>query len=261
MKPFKTPASWLAPIRAAHLVQLDFYDGQRNFIHIWLPEGWFPQKGEDEFLRSPATRLGSAMCCVLDRTEDRRFFEEEGTLVTTFEDSRVRMRGEVSPIEDGVALSLSLTNLSDTPIGPSLANVCVQFAAAPSFADPLLERYFYVSGGTIVHVNRPYYNFEENHTWFFGTAPDTRFPHNPPADYGFVGLASKDGEWVAGHGWDSSKKVWGNCHPSLACFHSDPEFGKVNPGQTLVSKGVLYIMRGSPEECSARYDREFRRKA
>ena len=95
MRPFPTPtAPWmqLAPIRAGHYVQLDVYTDTRNIVHIWLPEGY----GNDPH-----------NCSIPDRTEDRRFHMEEESLVTTFnKPDGFDLRGEVSPIEDGVSLKL-----------------------------------------------------------------------------------------------------------------------------------------------------------
>lgn len=242
MKPFKKPANWLAPIRASHLIQLDTYTDTRNFIHIWLPEGYGTlQDG----------------CCVLDRTEDRRFFMEGETLVTTLElPDRFFLRGEVAPIEDGVSMKISVTNLSKETIPENRAGVCIQFAAAPSFADSVLERYFYISSGGIARPTPPLRYLDENHAWFWGTAPD--FPHNPAPDFPFIGLESNNGRWVVGHAWDSSRKVWGNCHASISCIHADPWLAAIPPSETASSEGVLYFMDGKAEDCLARYRREFR---
>jgi hypothetical protein len=239
MKPFKTPAPWLAPIRASHLIQLDYYTDTRNFIHIWLPEGY-------------------DRCLMLDKTEDRRFFTEGDTLVTTFEiPGHLRLRGEVYPIENGVGMRFAATNLSSEEIPSKPAGVCVQFAAAPSFIDTTLERYFYISGGEIVYAGPPYFNMEENHAWFWGTAPGERHMHNPAPDLPFVGLASKDGRWVAGQWWDKGAGVWGNCHPSISCFHTNPRMPAVAPGQTQTARGVLYLMEGTPKDCVERFRKEF----
>ncbi|HUT73582.1 MAG TPA: hypothetical protein VM221_01955 [Armatimonadota bacterium] len=239
MRPFRPPLFGEAPIRASHLIQLDYYTDTRNFIHMWLPESY-----------------GGSF--LLARTEDRRFHTEGDTLVTTFEmPDRFRLRGEVYPIEDGVGLRLAVTNVgsAELPAGP--AGVCIQFAAAPSFADSALERYFYVAGGEIVFVKPPFAN-NENYVWFYGTAPSPQFIHNPEPDYPFIGLASKDGRWAAGHAFDTARGIGGNCHPCISCLHAGPNFDAIEPGQTAVSEGVLYLMPGSAADCAARFEREFR---
>jgi len=244
MKPFKTPASFLAPIRASHLIQLDVYTNTRNFIHIWLPEVYGKCPNE---------------CSVLDRTEDRRFHMEGDTLVTTLtRPGSFEFHGEVCPIEDGVGMRLSVTNLSTEYLSESIAGVCVQFAAAVSFTDTELERYFYVHAGQVNYIKPPYQDYENGHAWFWGTAPNETFAHNPKPDFGFVGLASADGKWVVGHGWDASRVICGNCHPSVSCIHADPFFESIAPGETASTAGVLYIMEGSPESCVERFRCEFR---
>jgi hypothetical protein len=243
MKPFNTPAPWLAPIRASHLIELDFYTGERNLVHVWLPEDY----GEDPF------RTG-----VLDRTEDRRFKMEGDTLVSTFDaPGLLSLRATVDPLEDGIAMSLSITNHSQQTLPAAVANVCVQFASAPTFRDTLLERYFYVSGGAITYFKRPYYNYEDNHVWFYGHAPDERFLHNPEPDLGFIGLASHDGKYVAGMGWDSTRILIGNCHGSIACIHADPYLRDIAPLATGSTRGVLYLMKGKPKDCVGRFKAEF----
>ena len=263
MKPFRTPAPWLAAFRGSHLIQLDFYDGNRNLINIWLPELWKEDSGQKGSTKSHEASVKAALSSVLDRTEDRRFYVEDGRLITTYEmKTRFKLRGEILPIENGVSMKLSLTNLSNNNINPSIASVCVQFAAAPSFADSLLDRYFYVSRGKIVFVKGPYLNSphpnsQENHVWFFGTSPDERFVHNPQPDSNFIGLTSKDSNWVAGLNWNSSTRIWGNCHPSMSCIHSDPHFEQIAPLETAKSTGVLFLMEGQPEDCVARFKEEF----
>lgn len=243
MKPFKTPAAFLAPIRASHMVQLDVYTDTRNFIHIWLPENYGKAPHD---------------CCTFDRTEDRRFRMEGDTLVTTLtEDGRFDIRGEVAPIEDGVALALSITNLSSESFPASMAGVCIQFAAAASFVDTELQRYFYVHDERITTIKPPYEDYDNGHAWFWGTAPREPFQHNPAPDFGFVGLQSVDGKWVVGHGWKSARTICGNCHPSTSCMHADPFFDAISPGDTACARGVLYIMKGTPQTCLDRFCVEF----
>tara|TARA_B100000809_G_scaffold237132_1_gene256677 strand:+ start:1632 stop:2372 length:741 start_codon:yes stop_codon:yes gene_type:complete len=243
MKPFKTPAAFLAPIRASHLVQLDVYTDTRNFIHIWLPENYGKPPHD---------------CCTFDRTEDRRFRMEGDTLVTTLiREGSFEIRGEVAPIEDGVGLTLSVTNLSSEALPGSVAGVCIQFAAAASFVDTELKRYFYVHDDRITAIHPPYEDYDKGHAWFWGTAPREEFQHNPSPDFGFVGLESADGKWVVGHGWDSARTICGNCHPSISCIHADPFFDALPPGEAVSSHGVLYIMEGTATTCLERFRREF----
>lgn len=64
-------------------------------------------------------------------------------------------------------------------------------------------------------------------------------------------------KWVAGHGWDASRVIWGNCHPAVSCIHADPFLGPIAPGETVSTNGVLYLMAGTPEQCVERFQREF----
>ncbi|MCJ8329087.1 MAG: hypothetical protein HRT89_05965 [Lentisphaeria bacterium] len=243
MKPFKTAANFLAPIRAANLIQLDVYTDTRNFIHIWLPENYGKSPND---------------CCTFDRSEDRHFFMDGDTQVNTLTRPGIfEIRGEVIPIENGVDLKLTISNLSDEPLPESIAGVCIQFAAAPSFTDTTLERYFYVHEDEITFAQPPYQDYDHGHAWFWGTLPNETHKHNPPAELGFIGLASRDGNWVIGHGWENGSSICGNCHPTIACIHADPLMPEIPPGETVSTKGVLYIMEGNPESCLERYRNEF----
>jgi hypothetical protein len=47
--------------------------------------------------------------------------------------------------------------------------------------------------------------------------------------------------------------VGGNCHPSIAYIHGDPSFGRIEPGQTVLRSGRLYLMYGTVDDARARY--------
>lgn len=255
MKPFavvpvgEAPA---IPIRASQFIQLPVLTDTANLIHILLPAGY----GQEPHL-----------CRYFDRVEDRRFFLEGECLVTTFtKEGSFAIRGEVSPIEDGVMLSLQITNLSQDVFPQMPAIVSVQCSAAPSFTEPNLERFFYLSGGTVVYFKKPYEECGLGKARLFSTTgnqvgPQSQFHQNPAPDIGFIGLRSHDGQWVLGHGWDSSRAIFGNCHPAIMGMCANPIMNTIAPGHTAKSTGVLYIMKNTPEACVARFRNEFLRNA
>jgi hypothetical protein len=255
MKPFKPQqigTKQALPIRASQFIQLAVQTdiANQNLIHMLLPAAY----GQEPYV-----------CRYFDRVEDRRFFLEGETLVTTFtKKESLAIRGEVSPIEDGVATRLAITNLSDVVFPEMQAIVSVQVAAAPSFADSELERYFYVSGGKVVYFKRPYDDAGTGQTRLFSTTghrvgPKELFPHNPEPDFTFIGLQSRDGKWVVGHGWKTGQEIFGNCHPALSAISASPVMPSIAPGETAEVSGVLYIMQGTPEDCVARFKTEFQK--
>jgi hypothetical protein len=226
-------------------VQLAVLTDTLNHIHIACPE-WYGKEPH--------------ICRTFDRVEDRRFFLDGDTMVTTVAiPGSFTLRGEIIPIDDGVKLRIAVTNLSEQTLPESPAIVCIQCAAAPSFADPLLERYFYVSGGEIVYFQPPY---EDVGARLFSTighqvGPREQFWHNPEPDFPFIGMQSTDGRWVLGHSWKTSRAIWGNCHPAIACLHADPMIAAIAPGDTFGTFGVLYVMQGTPAECVNRFRQDF----
>ena len=148
MKPFPAPPVGrmpALPIRAAHFMQLAVLTDTLNHIHIACPE-WYGKEPH--------------ICITFDRVEDRRFFMDGDTMVTAVTiPGSFTLRGEIVPIDDGVKLRLSVTNLSETILPESPAVVCVQCAAAPSFADPLLETVLHdqAAGGAVKVVVFPFF--------------------------------------------------------------------------------------------------------
>jgi hypothetical protein len=254
MKPFHAPPVGTLsalPIRAAHFVQLAVLTDTTNHIHIALPECYGTP---------PHTSR------TFDRVEDRRFFLDGDRLVSMYrKEGSFTIRGEVIPIENGVKLHLAITNHSEIIFPEMPAVVCIQCAAAPSFADPQLERYFYLAGGQIVYFKPPYDDAGTGQVRLFSTTgqqvgPKERFLQNPEPDIAFIGLRSRDGNWVLGQYWETSRTIWGNCHPAIACLHADPLIPSLTPNETAETSGMLYIMPGTPEDCLARFQKDSRKR-
>jgi hypothetical protein len=250
MKPF-TPqqigTKQALPIRASQFIQLAVQTdiASTNLIHVLLPAVY----GKEPHV-----------CRYFDRVEDRRFFLEEETLITTFtKEGSLAIQGEVSPIKDGVAMSLAISNLSDVVFPEMQAIVSIQFAAAPTFADPDLERYFYVSGNQVVYFKHPH-DVHLFSTTGHKVGPKELFHHNPEPDFTFIGLQGKDSKWVVGHGWETGQEIFGNCLPALSAVSASPVMPSIAPGKTAKVSGMLYIMQGSPEDCVARFTTEFQKR-
>jgi len=229
------PGDW--PVRPANFLQLDWQAHTRNFIHIWLPEGVAIPGGDAVF--------------ILREVVDFRFTLPEPELwVVSYEKSGViALRGECRAITEGVALALAITNLSETAWEETRPGVCVQLAAAPDFADPALERTVSVTDGRLCPMAPPEHVGLTAHY----------HPSAPPTE-NFIAVASRLPGFVIAQWWEGPPiSVGGNSHPSIACLHAQPAFGRIAPGETVRREGRLYLMPGTVEEAYQRYVAEKRR--
>ena len=234
------PTDW--PIRPGNQIQLDWRATTRNVIYLWMPENVGRRNGKLlAILREEASyrfeRIGE------DRW--RHVFEKPGVL---------RLEGLIEPIEDGIAMSLTLTNLSAEKWEEVGAGVCVQFHAAPDFRDPERGRTFYLSGGKLRTLEHSAITTSgDGACRFYGAG---RSPECPPADASFIGIASVDGRHVAATWWEGAQGAGGNCHPATLCIHSNPGFGDIAAGVSVTRRGRLYLMPGTPADALARFRRD-----
>jgi hypothetical protein len=251
MKPFRPQQIGTLqslPIRASQFIQLAALTDTTNLIHMLLPAAY----GQEPH-----------RCLYCDRVEDRRFFQEGDALVTTLTKAgSFTIRGELHPVEDGMTMQLAVTNRSEEAFPSQAAVVSVQCAAAPSFADSKLERYFYRSGGKVVYFQLPYDDGGTGQTRLFSTTgnqvgPKELFHHNPAPDVTFIGLQSRDCQWVVGYGWESGADIFGNCLPALSAMSANPRVPDIAPGETAVVSGAFYLMQDSPDACVHRFMTEF----
>jgi len=224
------PTDW--PVRPANLLQLDWQAHTRNLINIWLPEGVHADGGRVLFILSEEVSF-----------EFARPSADEWVLTFT-KPGAVALRGACRNMQDGVALSLELTNLSDRVWENVRGGVCVQLAAAPDFVDLALERTFIVADGALAAAPQPAIRKGPTHHYHPLALPTENF----------IAVASRPAGYVVAQWWEGDPGgVGGNCHPSMACIHAPPAFGRLAPGESATRAGRLYMMPGSPQDAYERF--------
>lgn len=226
------PMDW--PIRPANFLQLDWLAHTRNFIHVWMPEAVTSGEFTPLFiLREVASFHFSS--------------PQKGLWVQTFEKpGTLFLQGRCRAIPEGVDLSLGLTNLSSQVWENVIADVCVQLVAAPDFVDFDVKRTFSISNGRLVPAAQPVSGQNLTH----------EYKMSKPATENFIAVASRTEGYVVAQWWEGMPHVCGNCHPSIACIHADPSYGRIEPGQTVLRSGRLYLMHGTVDDARARYQKE-----
>lgn len=223
------PTDWR--IRPANMVQFDWQAHTRNMIHLWLPEGVGNPDGSLLFILSEEA----------DFTFER--LGEEHWAHTFEKPGSFGLRGECRAIADGVSMSLQITNLSDQRWESVAPGVCVQLAAAPDFADTTLQRTFTVSNDELVPMQQPQ-----------RTGPTHHYGCSSPATENFIAVNSDPPGYVLAQWWEGGPvSVGGNCHPSMACIHSPPALGAIEPGESATCVGGLYFMPGDVGAALERY--------
>jgi len=229
------PLDW--PVRPANYYQLDYFAHSRNFIHIWLPEGVNP----GGTVKQALFILNEEVCYRFTKTAPdcwENSFTKPGS---------VALRGECRNLQDGLALSLELTNLSATDWPGTGAGVCVQLIAAPDFADTELTRTYSVTDGKLHRVGQP--ESREKLLHFYSAKI-------PPTD-NFIAVESTQPGYVIAQWWDSPPvSIGGNCQGSIACIHAHPTFGPIPAGKSVRREGRLYLMPGTPQDAYDRYRKE-----
>lgn len=207
-------------IRPAQFFQLDVGLPQRNFIHIWLPEGvscggqslFFVPGGEASGVWEAGPQ-GEVTC----RRDLGRGLSMESTVAET---------------DLGVYLTIRLTNDSPETLQGVSAPACVQLPAAPDLRDLELERTYWRCQGAwrrFEVTSRP----QEGRCLFYS--------HGEPADLPLVAVASGTGPYAAGLIFQGATSVGGNCQGALGCLHSNVPGSDIAPGDTLERRGFLIL--------------------
>lgn len=207
-------------VRPAHFFQLDVGIPQRNFIHIWLPEG-VSCGGESLFF---VPRGEEAATWEIGPDGEVRCRREVG--------QGLRMESVVAECELGAYLTIRLANSSEQALHGVSAHTCVQFPAAPDLRDLDLERTYW-------RCQEEWRRFE-----ITGRPQGGRclfFSHAEPADLPLIVVASGTGPYAAGLIFQGATSVNGNCQGSIGCIHSTVPAADIPPGATLELRGFLIL--------------------
>jgi len=131
---------------------------------------------------------------------------------------------------------------------------CLQSKDAPIFRD-------YDAVRTYIHRDGKWVTINEVESGKFA-------PHrmvivsvrNPKSSGGVERLAAKvseDGQYVLGLATDIAETLSFNFQNDVACIHSNPDWGLMDPGQEVTAKGKVYLFKGTLEDLWQRYCKDF----
>lgn len=178
--------------------------------------------------------------------------------------------------DDGADLLLRVTNRTDRD-WPEIAGVIPcwnpgQVAGTnPSmplplnrnFADPWRRNTFYISAGGLTPLDSRAIHFNARLRSVVDQASDEgRFVFSPKwptssedATAGLLVRESEDGRWVTGVAWEEFLSVQG--HNPWSCLHACVRIGPLPAGGSREIRGRLYLFKGTKEECTERFRRDF----
>lgn len=165
----------------------------------------------------------------------------------------VRMRPSLKRID----LSIALTNLTDKPLQDVWSEGgCLAAQSQRFFDDDASHTYIETARGLtqLSQTDRSRnvrcrYAFEPkwygtpiftNMEWFWG-----RSAVRPTS--AFVAALATDERGAVGLGWDHSRAIWQNSDNEHHCMHSEPYYGTLAPGQTVMRRGVILFGQSVPE--------------
>ena len=173
----------------------------------------------------------------------------------------VRIEMTFEPGTDGVAVAMSLTNLSNKYWKGTYVNHCCRLLAAPDFFDKTGDR------TVVCFADRPrrttethrfipadktaagqYYRLPERFMGVTngfhqvdggGVCPQRVFN-------GLVVRLGNDNKSLLATCWENTHHIWcGTAHTRENCIHSDPYLGDLAPGQTAQQKGHVYLLQAA----------------
>lgn len=223
-----------------------------NMVRVDVPEVLSSEDRKASFL--PV--LGTPPIAFQRRANGNWFYDQEVP--------HLRVGGTLDFEDDTLAMSLSITNTGTEKLTNITTQICVQLAAAPLFRDPERQYVHVTMDGRATCVRElDAREGARSICWLVkGMPPDPRrMPGTAPdgvmawvrcsalqAEDGVISVASPDGAWTLGTLWEEARYVFNNPSATLACLHSDPYLGDMEPGQTITRHGWIAAINGSPQD-------------
>ncbi len=248
---------WLSfeiPIIAVHSILSD-----ERVFYLWFYENTF----FDAVNRSHADFHGDDPS-ILTVSNDGLYAEVVAT------DGR-QVRVECSVVQDGVNLLLTVQNNTNYT-WPEIAALTPCFfpgSPDPRFPDPPIDELFrdeerartwFVGANgllplrnTDLHVNQKLGRGVADYCR--GNECDPNWIIHGDAAAGLMLRESSDGRWVAGIAWEDF--LFSQGHNPLCCMHLSPCIGVLDPGETRVLRGKIYLFEGTRADCLERFNRDF----
>jgi len=247
-------------------LRVDLPNRPGEFVTLWLPENiWRDIPGREELprpQRGPVSYEANAVFG-MDKSEqwhrtpwDRT---EGGGVSRTvhFADGFVAARA--NPVSDGLLLELAVTNTTSRVWRDCWAEVCLRLAPSPSFGDMLRERTVgRIDGNWRVLSSTPPGKPDPARNMYIAT-PRIEFVERclidwwcvefpVRLDHPLLAVHSRDDRAVIGILFDPCAGYCNCLKPEMACIHSDPLLGNIEPGETKAARGRLIYHEGTIEE-------------
>jgi len=174
---------------------------------------------------------------------------------------------KATPFAGGVLLELSLCNKSDDVWKDCYAEICLQLANAPDFADIRRDRtYGRISGDWGVLASTPTACPNPQNNTYNATPPKpflwetlrgwwTNDIH-VTLDHPVIFVRSFSGDAIIGIGFTPCIGYCNNLSPTMACIHSDPYIGNIPPGHKRQVTGRVFYSHESIEAFVGQLDSE-----
>lgn len=186
----------------------------------------------------------------------------------------VTVHFEAEPDGDSLKLQYTLENVGTNTLDAVQLHTCIPTTEAPGFFPPptvhnaqtnwseLYSRLHVWSGGrpfsfakTQLAASEPHLSLMQSGAvpvkWgWWVNSPET---FDPP----LIALTSRDGRKTIALAFERAIWASSNTGDDRACFHLFPWFGRIEPGQGVIVRGRLYVLRGGPQEALKRFQKDF----
>lgn len=237
-----------------------------EFLTLWLPENiWRDLPGRKELprpQRGPAAYRANAVFGMDSSKEwqetpwDRT---EEGEVFRTVQFTDGFVSASAIAVRNELLLRVMITNATSQTWLDCWAEVCLRLAPSPSFADTLRERtlgridgkWTFLSSLPLakpnpaqnMYIATPAIPFVER---CLGDWWCAEFPVQ--LDHPLIAVHNRDDSAVIGVLFDPCAGYCNCLKPDMACIHSDPLLGNIEPGETKTALGKLVYVEGSVQE-------------
>ena len=160
-------------------------------------------------------------------------------------------RGTVTAGVDEIEYELTVTNAGKQRWSRMpMILFCLQCNRAPGFLDYDAVRTYVRRGGSWVTMNEVVEGkFQDHRMCGVGAARG--------AAERIAARVSEDGAYVLGIATDIATSLSFNFQDRIACLHSNPNWGLLEPGKEATARGKVYLLEGGLGELWTRYRKDF----
>ncbi|MFH1367490.1 MAG: hypothetical protein ABII64_00040 [Elusimicrobiota bacterium] len=172
--------------------------------------------------------------------------------------------------KNDILLEYTLKNMSNAVMNNPNIHVCLQTTRMNSFIPgqpytEMLKRIYLWSKGRKFAMSETEFGLNEIHPALlaenekpFNWGPSWWKYSSKTFDIPLLALESNDGKSVVALAFEDA--VWASCNAGdeRVCLHLFPYFGEIKPGESVTTKGKLYILKGTPETAYKLFYKDFR---